>query len=91
MSSTRRSLTYRDLARLLAGLGFAAESSRPEYLLFRHVRPEVLIVLPARWEGDLVDAAHLQAVRTHVLENGLATVASFERLLHGTEAGVASQ
>jgi hypothetical protein len=86
-----RSFTYGDLARRLAGIGFAAEPSRPEYLLFRHTRPEVLIVLPARREGDLVDAVHLQAVRTHVLENGLLTAAAFELLLQGIEPSVASQ
>jgi hypothetical protein len=91
MSSMTRSLTYGDLAHLLAGIAFAAEPSQPGYLVFRRARPEVLIVLPARREGELVDAAHLEAVRTHVLENGLLTAAAFERLLQGTEPNVASQ
>lgn len=91
VSSMTRSLTYGDLAHLLAGIGFAAEPSLPGYLLFRHARPEVLIVLPAREEEALVDAAHLQAVRTHVLENDLLTAASFDRLLQRTEPSAASQ
>ena len=62
-----------------------------EDLLFGHTRPVVLLVLPSRREGDPVGAAHLQAVRTHVLENGLLTPASFERLLQGTGPSVASQ
>jgi hypothetical protein len=90
MSSTAQALTYGDLDRFLARIGFEADQSHSEYLLFRHVRPEVLIVLPARREEDLVDAAHLLAVRRHVLENGLLNEMSFERLLRGTEPIVAS-
>ena len=77
MSSMTQSLTYGDLAPLLAGIDFTAEPSHPDFLLFRHTRPEVLLVLPARREGDSVDVAHLQAVRTQVLENGLLTPGSF--------------
>ena len=91
MISTTRALTYGDLERFLARIGFEAEQSHPEYLLLRHARPEVLIVLPARPERDPVDGAHLLAVRTHVLENGLLNEASFEQLLWGTEPIVASQ
>jgi len=91
MSSTIRALTYGDLDRALTRIGFKAELTQPDYLLFRHARPEVLIVLPARLAEDLVDAAHLLAVRTHVLENGLLNEASFERLLRDAEHTVASQ
>lgn len=52
---------------------------------------DVLIVLPPRHEGDAVDAAHLLAVRKHLLENDLLDEASFERLLMGAKPTAASQ
>jgi hypothetical protein len=91
MCSATTSLHYADLERSLTQIGFTAERSGPNYLLFRHPSPDVLIVLPLRQAGDIVDAAHVLAVRKHVLENGLLDDASFERLLWGTEPTTASQ
>jgi hypothetical protein len=91
MSSATKTLKYADLERFLTHVGFTAERGGPTYLLFRYSSPEVMIVLPSRRAEDPVDAAHLLAVRKHVLENGLLDEASFERLLWGTGPTVASQ
>lgn len=52
---------------------------------------EITIVLPARQGHDTVDAAHLMAARTHVVENGLLEAAAFDALLRGAEPTAASQ
>jgi hypothetical protein len=92
MSSKTKSITYADLARVLTQIGFVLERPTHTYqLFFRHSTPEILIVLPARGAGDIVDVAHLLAVRTHVLENGLLDEAAFDALLGGGEHSAASQ
>lgn len=91
MSSTIKSITYADLERVLTQLGFVMERPAHTYELFRYPAPEIMIVLPARRAVDVVDAAHLMAVRTHVVENGLLEAAAFDALLRGAEPTAASQ
>lgn len=90
MSSTTKSITYADLERVLTRIGFAHEQPNHTYQIFKCAAPEILIVLPSRGEGETVDAAHLLAVRTHVIENGLLDEATFDALLRGDEPAAAS-
>jgi predicted RNA binding protein YcfA (HicA-like mRNA interferase family) len=91
MSNATRTVSYADLEGFLARLGFSLEHPQGSYMLFRYASPEILIILPPRRGEDLVDAAHLIAVRKHILENGLLDDASFEKILWGTESTVAPQ
>lgn len=91
MNSMTKATTYADLERFLTKIGFTIEHSGHNYMLFRNLNPDVLIVLPSRHEDDTVDAAHLLAVRKHLLENGLLDEASFEKLLMGAKPTAASQ
>ena len=91
MNSLTRTVSYADLDRFLTQIGFGLEQPRDSYLLFRYASPEVLITLPPRHGEDVVDAAHLIAVRKHILENGLLDDKTFEKLLWGTESTATPQ
>jgi hypothetical protein len=86
-----KTVTYADLERFLVQLGFVAEQAQHTYQLFTYASPEVLIVLPVRRADELVDAAHLLAVRKQVVENGLLDERAFDRRLGGVEPTAAAQ
>ena len=91
VAPSAKSITYADLERVLTQLGFVVERPAHTYEVFRYPALEIMIVLPARHGNDAVDAAHLMAVRTHVVANGLLEATAFDALLRGAEPTAASQ
>ncbi len=85
------SVTYGDVERLLAQLGFASEDTNGRYKVFRHQSPDVLIILPPGRAGDHANPANVVAVRRHVVANGLLDDDdAFDGLLRDIGSGAAT-
>jgi hypothetical protein len=73
--------TYGDLDDLLLQLGFSRVSSRGAQRLFEHPTTQAMVLLPPSGASEAVRPHHLVAVRSTVVENGIAERESFDRLI----------
>jgi len=80
MAKTRR-VTYRDLERVLATVGFAPLPTSGRHKVFRHEATDTVVLLPLVQADGELDDIHLAAVRRMVDERGVIEGDAFDSLL----------
>ena len=79
-----RSVTFQDLERVLADVGFRPVPTAGHHKVFRHEETDTVVLLPLAPAESDVDGIHLAAVRRTVDERGVLDGDAFESLLWAT-------
>lgn len=74
-------MTYGELYRVLAQLGFTEVPVRPSWRAYRWAASEMLVLLPNRPRNAAVRPVELASVRRHLVEAGLVGPEELEALL----------
>jgi hypothetical protein len=79
-------ITFDDLERLLAKLGFTPCEATASQRVFEYPPLSTLVVLPSYKAQELIRPIHLVAVRRTLIDNGLITAAAFDGFLEKIQA-----
>ena len=71
-----------DIEQLLLRLGFVAMPTQGSHRVYTHADSDTVIMLPPSDTNGRAGGAHVVAVRKMLVERGIVSQASFERLLH---------